>query len=139
MLAAPRLLYALSEKGQLPRFFGRLHETFRTPHVAILIYSAISLILALTGSFIQMAAISAVARLMFYTTTCAAVPVLRHKNGDKEAFRLPGGAAIPIIATAASLAVIAGADWNSLSAGGIALAVGLVFYVFQRKLPSTRS
>jgi amino acid transporter len=139
MLAAPRLLYALSEKGQLPRFFGRLHERFRTPHVAILIYSAISLVLALTGSFIQMAAISAVARLMFYTTTCAAVPVLRRKNGDKEAFRLPGGASIPVIATVASLAVIAGADWNSLGAGVLALAVGLVFYVFQRKLPSTRS
>lgn len=134
MLAAPRLLYALSEKGQLPRFFGSLHERFRTPHVAILVYSAISLVLALTGSFIQMAAISAVARLMFYTTTCAAVPVLRRKNGDKEIFRLPGGAAIPVLATAASLAVIAGADWNSLAAGGVALAIGLAFYVFQRRV-----
>ena len=137
MLAAPRLLFALSEKGQLPRFFGRLHERFRTPHVAILVYSAISLVLALTGSFIQMAAISAVARLMFYTTTCAAVPILRRKESEKDVFRLPGGSFIPVLAMVASLAVIAGADWNSLGAGVIALAIGLVFYFFQKKTSSS--
>jgi amino acid transporter len=139
MLAGPRLLYALSEKKQLPRFFSRLHAQFRTPHIAILIYAAVSLVLALTGSFIQMAAISAVARLMFYTTTCAAVPVLRRKaTTETEVFRLPGGSFIPVLATLASLAVIAGADWSSLTAGGIALAVGLGFYIFQHVLARMR-
>jgi amino acid transporter len=133
MLAGPRLLYALSEKQQLPRFFSRLHAEFRTPHVSIVIYTAVSLVLALTGSFIMMAAISAMARLMFYTTTCAAVPVLRRKGTtEKEVFRLPGGAFIPVLATLASLAVIAGADWTSFAAGLIALAVGLGLYLFQR-------
>jgi amino acid transporter len=133
MLAGPRLLYALSEKKQLPRFFSRLHDEFRTPHVSIVIYTAVSLVLALTGSFIVMAAISAMARLMFYTTTCAAVPVLRRKGTtEKEVFRLPGGAFIPLLATLASLAVIAGADWTSFAAGLIALAVGLGLYIVQR-------
>jgi amino acid transporter len=131
MLAGPRLLYALAEKRQLPRFFGLLHTRFRTPHVAIILYTAFSLMLALTGSFIQMAAISAVARLIFYTTACSAVPFLRRKEvpGKEAAFRLPGGLLIPALATAASLAIIAGADWNSLVAGAIALAIGAGFYV----------
>jgi amino acid transporter len=139
MLAGPRLLFALSEKKQLPRFFSFLHSQFRTPHVAIVIYSAISLVLALTGSFIQMAAISAVARLMFYTTTCVSVPILRRRDTSETGlFRLPGGAFIPVLATAASLAVIAGADWTSLTAGGIALAIGGVFFIFQHVLSRRR-
>lgn len=130
MLAGPRLLFALSEKRQLPRLFGLLHRRFRTPHVAILVYTALSLLLALTGSFLQMAAISAVARLVFYTTTCSAVPFLRRKVPGGAAFRLPGGSLVPALATAASLAVIAGADWTSLLAGAVALAIGAAFYLF---------
>jgi amino acid transporter len=130
MLAGPRLVYALSQQRQLPRFFGGLHRQFRTPHIAIVVYAAISLVLALTGSFLQMAAISAMARLIFYTTTCVSVPVLRKKmDSDPEAFRLPGGAFIPILATAASLMVIAGADLNSMIWGASALGVGAVFYL----------
>jgi amino acid transporter len=137
MLAGPRLVYALSQQKQLPRFFGLLHNQFRTPHVAILIYAAISLVLALTGSFIQMAAISAMARLIFYTTTCVSVPVLRKKmESGPDVFRLPGGAFIPILATLASLMVIAGADLNSMIWGASALAAGAVFYLVAKVVRS---
>jgi len=135
MLAAPRLLYALAEQKQVPRFFGRLHPDYRTPHVSIVAYSALSLILALTGSFIVLAAVSAMARLTYYTTTCAAVPILRGQGTSTNGtFRLPGGALIPVLATCASLAVIAGADWGSLLAGAAALVVGGVLYLATRAL-----
>jgi APA family basic amino acid/polyamine antiporter len=134
MLAAPRLLYALAEQKQLPRLFGRLHPEYRTPHVSIFVYSLFSLILALTGSFIVLAAVSAMARMAFYTTTCAAIPILRGRGTSTEgAFRLPGGAVIPVLATCASLAVIAGADSTSLRAGAAALVAGAVFYWVLRR------
>jgi len=130
MLAAPRLLYALAEQKQLPPLFGRLHPEYRTPHVSIFVYSLFSLILALTGSFIVLAAVSAMARMAFYTTTCAAVPILRGRGTSTSgAFRLPGGAVIPVLATCASLAVIAGADATSLLAGAAALVAGAVLYL----------
>jgi amino acid transporter len=133
MLAGPRLTYALAEQGQLPRFFGLLHPRYRTPHASIGVYYAISLVLALTGSFVQMAVVSSVARLIFYTTTCCSVPLLRkRKDQPPTVFRLPGGLLFPILATAASLAIIAGADYQSLAAGGVVLAVGAVIYIVQR-------
>ncbi len=80
-----------------------------------------------------MAAISAIARLTFYTTTCVSVPFLRKKVvAGPEVFRLPGGPVIPILATVASLIVIFGADVNSMIWGGLALAAGAVFYLFAK-------
>ena len=45
VLAAPRLLYSMAERGELPAVLGRVHPRFRTPHVAILAYAALTLAL----------------------------------------------------------------------------------------------
>jgi amino acid transporter len=129
MLAGPRLFYALAEKGQLPNVFARLHTSFRTPHLSILVYTLISLALALTGSFVQLAAVSSVARLTFYVTTCASIPILRRRGPQSVGgFRLAGGAFFPILGTVVSLAIIAGADSRSLTGGFLAFVVGALFY-----------
>ena len=41
-LAGSRMLYALSEQGDLPNWFGRVHPTFRTPTLAIVVTSAVT-------------------------------------------------------------------------------------------------
>jgi len=128
MLAGPRVTYALAESGQVPPWFGHVNKRFRTPDVSIVIYATIALGLALSGSFEQMAKVSAVARLIFYLATCAAVPVLRHQTAEVEGFRLPGGPIIPALAVMVAAAIIMGADAVSLSAGGVALLIGAVLY-----------
>ena len=133
MLAGPRLTYAMGLRGQLPGLFIHVHRRYRSPDSSILIYSAAALMLALSGTFEKLAAVSAVARLVFYAATCAAVPVLRrHSSERRGAFELRGGPAIPISALMGSLAIIAGADRFSLMAGGIALAVGSGLYFVQK-------
>jgi len=91
MLGTPRLTYALAEQGDFPDVFGRLHNRFRTPHVSILVFSALSWMLALAGTFEWNASLSAVARLLTYGTTCAALLPLRRQMGAKGDFRLPAG------------------------------------------------
>jgi len=129
MLAGPRVTYALAESGQIPRWFGHVSERFRTPDVSIIVYALVALGLAVTGSFEQMAKVSAVARLIFYLATCAAVPVLRRRAEPVEGFRLPGGPLIPALAVLVGGAIILGADAVSLAAGAVALVVGAVLYV----------
>ena len=142
MLAAPRMTFALGEGGQLPRVFAHVQPRFRTPDFSIAVYAAVALALALSGTFVQLAAASAVARLVYYAATCAAVPVLRRKQGPLPgSWQLPWGFTIPVLALVGSLTIIAGADAYSLKMGGIALAVGAGFYGLQllgRKKESTR-
>jgi amino acid transporter len=132
MLAGPRLTFALAENRQLPAIFAHVHPRYHTPDFSILVYASIAMLLALTGTFEQLAAVSAVARLVFYIGTCAAVPVLRMREAvetHEGAFQLPGGMTIPLLALGVNIAIIVGADQRSLAAGGAAMIIGTMLYV----------
>lgn len=129
VLAGSRYLYALADTGRLPRVFARIHPTYRTPWIAILTQTAIALPLALTGSFVELAALSIIARMATYMGTSAAVLVLRRKRPRTErTLRLPGGPLIPVASLVVCLVFLSSATTRSLVAGAIALAVGAVIY-----------
>jgi basic amino acid/polyamine antiporter, APA family len=131
-LSGSRSLFALAEQGDIPRFFGYVHPSFRTPLTAILVTCAVSLVLALSGTFVALAAASAVARLLVYVATCAATMRLRGAAFAGEVrpatFKLPGGPLIPILAILISLSILFGATQTQLISGTAALAVGAVLY-----------
>jgi glutamate:GABA antiporter len=47
--ASARLPYAAAIEGELPPLFGRLHPTWRTPHIAMLIQGGVAVIVTLAG------------------------------------------------------------------------------------------
>jgi basic amino acid/polyamine antiporter, APA family len=132
VLTGPRYLFALAEDGFGPQALAAVHPRFHTPAVAILVQSAIALPLALSGSFVGLAALSVVARLASYLGTAAAVPVLRRKLPDRQSLRLPGGPVIPIAACLVCVAFISSATVTNLAAGALALLAGLPIYFWRR-------
>jgi APA family basic amino acid/polyamine antiporter len=133
-LMGPRYLFALAEDGFGPRALASVHPRWRTPYVAIIVQSTIALVLALSGSFVQLAMLSIVARLATYMGTAAAVPVLRRKFPRTEStVRLPGGPLIPLAALALCIVFLLSATVWNLVAGGVALVVGLLLYAFRRR------
>lgn len=91
MLAAPRLTFALAERGEFPAIFAAVHPRFRTPYVSIVVFAAATWALAIGGSFRWNVALSAVARLFTYAAVCASLPVLRARCAAQPPFRLPAG------------------------------------------------
>jgi len=97
ILATPRILLSMADRGEVPRALGAVHPRFRTPHVAILANAALALALALYGSFAWAATISVVTRLVVYLLTCGALVILRARRPhETPGFRLPWGAVIPV-------------------------------------------
>jgi APA family basic amino acid/polyamine antiporter len=97
-LQSPRVLFSMAERGELPGILARVHPRFRTPHIAIFVYSALVLGLAVSGSFEAIATVSAFVRLVTYGLTCAALPVLRRRRPKEEpGFRLAGAAPIAAV------------------------------------------
>lgn len=134
VMLGPRFLFALAKDGYGPAFLARVHPRFRTPAAAILLQGVLSLALALSGSFVQLALLSMVTRLFAYIGTAAAVLVLARRYGDRPgALRLPGGPLIPLAALLLALALLLSASWQNLAAAGVALLVGALFYRFPRK------
>lgn len=138
ILNGSRSLFALAENGDLPRWFARVHPDYRTPENAILFTAVIALALALSGSFVFLAAVSAVARLVMYLAVCLATLVLRRRQPNEEMgpalFVIPLGPVVPILATVVAAGILFGATTQQLAAGGAALAVGAVlFWTARRK------
>ena len=131
LLLGPRYLHAMATDGFGPRVFAGVHPRFQTPAAAIVALALVALVLAWSGSFVQLALLSVVARLCTYITTAAAVLVLRKRNGG-AGWWLPGGPAIPLAALALSIALLASATWRNLAAAALALVVGAVVYRFRR-------
>jgi len=131
-ISGSRNLFALAEQGDLPGAFGWVHPTYRTPVTAILITSAVALILAVSGTFQTMATASAISRLVLYVGTCASAIRLRSRRFEgivrPPTFVVPFGPAVPVAAIVIALAVLAGASAVQLRNGGLALLAGAVLY-----------
>jgi amino acid transporter len=133
-VVGPRYLYALARDRFGPEVLARVHPHYQTPAWAIVTQDVIVWTLALSGSFVQLAMLSVIARLATYIGTAAAVPVLRAKFVRTEhSFVLPGGLTIPVLALVLSLAFLASATVHNLVVGLIALVVGVVIYLLRRK------
>ena len=65
-LSMPRMLFALARDGFLPRALAAVHPVYRSPHVAIVVQSAIVLAFALTGTFERLAILANVSVLALY-------------------------------------------------------------------------
>lgn len=132
-LSGSRNLFALAEQGDLPPFFGRVHSRFQTPINAILVTSAVALVLALSGTFVQMAQASAISRLVVYVAACASVLRLRSSRFagtvNPPTFVVPFGPVIPVTAILVALTILAGAQPRQLIAGSVAIAAGAMLYL----------
>ena len=99
-LMTPRILYAMGERGELPRFLGRVDPRTRVPAGAILVNSALALLLGLVSNFGQLATFSAISRLGILGMTCAALIALRRKWGEPTDFRAPAGPVLAVVGVA---------------------------------------
>jgi amino acid transporter len=135
LLASPRAIYAAAENGHLPAFLAAVHPRHRTPHVAILVFAALTCGLAISGAFEFLAVASSAALLFIYLGCSLAVFRLRRRDvrASDKVFRAPGGPVVPVAScliivwllshvTAAEAAVL----------GGILVASAL-YYVVRRK------
>jgi len=135
MLAAPRLIYSLAENRLLPQWLAHINEKYSTPDRSILVMGAMALALGLSSNFVELAVGSSVVRLLGYIICIAALPVIR-KNASPEAreqaWRLPGGYAIPLAALGICVWLVAqsrGEDWMNVS---ILLAIGIGLYLVEK-------
>jgi amino acid transporter len=134
ILGFPRILFAMAEQGDAPPVMARVHTTFRTPHIAIAILAASAFIFSLAGSFEWNVTLSAVARLIYYVSVCAALPVLRHrKDAPAAIFRLPAGSVFAMLAVAVSLLL-----FPKLDKAGMAAIVTVLLCVLANSLWAAR-
>jgi APA family basic amino acid/polyamine antiporter len=131
MLAVPRALFAFGRDGFLPRVLASVHPRFHTPHVAIATQAALVFALALTSGFEALVILANLSVLVVYFGCCVAAWELRRRDvrGSGAPFRVPGGAAAPILACIVILGLlssITGREWATFGAVA-SVAIALYF------------
>ena len=130
-----RLLFAMSDSGQLPRPISRIHERFATPAIAIVLTSIAALALALSGSFIYLVKVTLIARITVYSLTCMILPQLRRrKDVPPAAFSLWGGTVVAYVCAVLCALFLATSSMRELLDVFVAVALGLVIFGFTRYL-----
>jgi len=74
MTGTTRTTYALGRDGLMPAWFAKISERFATPANSILFMGGLIAVLALTGSFVWLAVISTLARMIVYSISLASLP-----------------------------------------------------------------
>jgi len=104
LTATPRVTSSMAARGDLPAWFGAVHPRFATPANSILFMAALTAALAVTGSFVWLAVVSTLARLIVYAATIAALPRAPQRPALRPVHWLSGAAGIALCALAAAQA-----------------------------------
>ncbi|MCE6999074.1 APC family permease [Saccharothrix sp. S26] len=123
-IMSSRLAYGMARDGLLPSVLAKVLPGRRTPWVAILVTSAVSLVLALTGEVASLAETLVLLLLVVFVAVNAAALVLRRDEGEAEHFRVP--VVIPWLGLASCLLLFTRIDGSVWLRGLLLIVPGLV-------------
>ncbi len=133
-----RVLFAMGRDHQLPALFARIHPKHGTPHVAMVVSTALSLLVALVlldnidllASFVNFGALSA-----FVLLHLSVLVRLGLRNPQR---RIVPHVLVPLIGIVIVLAVFSGMHRTAVEVGLVWLSIGLIYGAWLRTKGRTR-
>jgi len=141
ILSSPRILFALSRDGILPRILTHVHPRFHTPDVAIGIYTFLAFLLSLTSTFESLAIMANVAALFLYAICCAAAWELMRRDVRTESKPLffPGARLVPIISIVLIVWILTHATVREFKQAAAVFTFGTAIYLAQGAIRTYRA
>ena len=98
LMSQPRIFFAMSRDGLLPRGVSKVHPKFGTPYITTIITCVIVAIVAGLTQIQVVGEMTSFGTLFAFMVVCAAVLMLRVKRPDAHRpFRVPFGPVFPIL------------------------------------------
>ncbi len=135
IMATPRSLFAGANDGMFPKFLGKVHRKFATPHFAVTTYGSLIFIFSISGGFKQLAILASAAILLVYLGVTLATVKMRTTKQDTagKSFRAPGGLIVPLIGIAAIIWLLTSlSKWEILSAIIFIAAVCFIYFISRK-------
>jgi basic amino acid/polyamine antiporter, APA family len=108
LLNAPRLVYSFAAQGDFPGVFAKLDPRYQTPTAGIILFALTGWLLAVSGTFLWIVALSAASMIIYYAATCACLGRLRKMHPRADAFRVPFGRTLSMVAIGIALLLMTG-------------------------------
>ena len=145
LIGVSRLTYSMGQHRQLPERLRQVHPRFRTPYIAILVFSGIAAITLIPGETDLLATMYSFGAMLSFTIAHASVIWLRRRRaGIERAWKPPlnfhlFGVEVPLTAvlgglgTFAAWIVVMALNPRTLAIGLGWMALGLVVYMLYRR------
>ncbi len=129
----PRVLFRSALDRVIPvKSLSRVHPTFATPHVSVIVFPTLACFFAITGEFEQLAMLSSSSVLLIYMGVALAVIKLRRDGDDTAGFRIPGGYIVPILSVITILWFLSNLTSEKMIGMVTAISIlSLVYYVIR--------
>ena len=134
VLNTPRVLFAGSNDGLFPKFLGKVHPKFATPHWSIFCFAGLIFVFSISGGFKQLAILASAAILLIYLIVILATIKLRLKKQDhnENIFKLPGGMIIPIIGITSIIWLLTSlSKWEIISTIIFIAVVSVIYFIMK--------
>jgi len=130
-MGQPRIFFAMSRDGLLPKSFAKVHPKFKTPHVTTIWTGVVVAFLSAFCNLDEIVNLCNIGTLFAFILVCAGVLILRYKDPQRiRPFKAPGGIFTPILGIGFCVLLITGLDkvtWIRFLGW---LILGLLIYVF---------
>lgn len=130
MIMASRLAYGMACQGLLPQPLAKVLPKRRTPWVAIIATTMVSIALTLTGTLATLAETVVLLLLFVFLSTNLAVLVLRRDSGEGDHFRVPSW--VPVLAIVSCLVLLSQQSLETWLRGTALVFVGVLLYFCTR-------
>jgi APA family basic amino acid/polyamine antiporter len=144
LLTSPRVFYAMAKDGLFFKGVARVHPTYLTPYVSIIVLATWAALLSLSGTFEQLFSFVIFGFWIFMGLTVLGVMILRRKRPElPRPYKTWGYPVTPVLFILSSVFLtvnsLVRAFWNSFI--GLALiALGIpVYYVWKRRREGGRA
>jgi len=98
LMSQPRIFFAMSRDGLLPKGVSKVHPRFGTPYITTIITCVVVAIVAGLTQIQVVGEMTSIGTLFAFVVVCAAVLVLRVKRPEAHRpFRVPGGYLFPVL------------------------------------------
>lgn len=133
-IMSSRLAYGMADQRLLPTVLSRLLPGRRTPWVAIVATTGLSILLAIIGSLQTLAETVVLFLLVVFVSTNAAALVLRKDRVEHKHFHVP--AVVPVLGVISCIVLATQQSGPVWLLGGVLLAIGAVLYLVMRGVRS---
>ncbi|HXH33570.1 MAG TPA: APC family permease [Plantibacter sp.] len=137
MIMSSRLAYGMGAQKLLPSIFVRVLPGRGTPWVAIVVTTAVAMLLTMTGGVATLAETVVLLLLFVFLSTNIAVLVLRRDRVEHEHFR--AWSVLPILGALSCIVLLTQQSGEVWLRGGIIVAVGVALYLATRLVRRRRS
>ncbi len=129
LMGQPRIFYAMSRDGLLPKFFGKVHPRYQTPYVATIITGLVAAVVAGTFPIALLGELVSIGTLLAFVIVCGGIIVLRRNRPElPRPFRTPLVPLVPILGILVCCGMMAFLPLDTWLRLAVWMALGIVIY-----------